>query len=91
VTRDLQENWPEYLIEAWALGTFTVSAALFTALLEYPGSPVHQLIPNGAARRALVGQWTSAVALGSCWPALRRNAMIPFNDSPPNTDQTLFV
>jgi aquaporin Z len=32
-----------------------VSAALFTALLEYPGSPVHQLIPNGAARRALIG------------------------------------
>jgi aquaporin Z len=51
----LRQHWPEYLIEAWALGTFMVSAALFTALLEYPGSPVHQLIPNGAARRALIG------------------------------------
>lgn len=51
----LRQRWPEYLIEAWALGTFMVSAALFTALLEYPGSPVHQFIPNGAARRALIG------------------------------------
>ena len=53
--RALQQHWPEYLIEAWALGTFMVSAALFTALLEFPGSPVHQLIPDGAARRALIG------------------------------------
>jgi aquaporin Z len=53
--RTLQQHWPEYLIEAWALGMFMVSAALFTALLEYPGSPVHQLIPNGTARRALMG------------------------------------
>jgi aquaporin Z len=51
----LRQHWPEYLIEAWALGTFMVSAALFTALLEYPGSPVHQLIQNGFARRALIG------------------------------------
>jgi aquaporin Z len=51
----LRQHWPEYLIEAWALGTFMVSAALFTALLEYPGSPVHQFIPNSHARRALIG------------------------------------
>jgi aquaporin Z len=53
--RALQRHWPEYLIEAWALGTFMVSAALFTALLEYPGSPIHQLIPNGHVRRVLIG------------------------------------
>src|SRR5688572_16679949 len=51
----LRQHWPEYLIEAWALGTFMISAVLFTALLEYPGSPVHQFIPNGAVRRALIG------------------------------------
>jgi aquaporin Z len=53
--RALQRHWPLYLIEAWALGTFMVSAALFTALLEHPSSPVHQLIPNSDARRALIG------------------------------------
>jgi aquaporin Z len=42
-------------MEAAALGMFMISAALFTALLEYPGSPVHQLIPNSTARRALIG------------------------------------
>jgi aquaporin Z len=51
----LRQHWPEYLIEAWALGTFMVSAALFTALFEYPGSPVHRLIPDGFIRRALIG------------------------------------
>ena len=53
--RALQQHWPEYLIEAWALGTFMISAVMFTALLEYPGSPLHQLIPNPHVRRALIG------------------------------------
>jgi aquaporin Z len=51
----LRQHWPEYLIEAWALGMFMVSAALFTALLEYPGSPVHRRVSNAHARRALIG------------------------------------
>jgi aquaporin Z len=55
MVRSLKQHWPEYLIEAWALGTFMVSAALFTALLEYPGSAVHQLLPNAHIRRALIG------------------------------------
>ena len=37
----LEQHWPEYLIESWALGTFMLSAAGFTALLEHPASPVH--------------------------------------------------
>lgn len=53
--RALQRHWPQYLIEAWALGMFMVSAALFTALLEHPASAVHQLIPNSQARRAVIG------------------------------------
>src|SRR5689334_13900022 len=55
VLASLRSHWPEYLIEAWALGTFMVSAALFTALWEHPGSPVHAWIPNSAVRRALIG------------------------------------
>jgi len=51
----LGKHWPEYFIEAMLLGSFMVSATLFTALLEYPGWPLHQLIPNGHVRRALVG------------------------------------
>jgi len=61
----LRRHWPEYLMEAWALGTFMISAAVFTALMGYPGSPVHELIPNGPARRALIGlaMGLTAVAL----------------------------
>jgi aquaporin Z len=54
-SRALRQHWPEYLIEAWALGTFMVSAVFFTALLEYPSSMAHQLVPNGAVRRTLIG------------------------------------
>jgi aquaporin Z len=45
----------EYLIEAALLGTFMISACGFTVLLEYPSSPVHQLIANGDFRRFLTG------------------------------------
>ncbi len=62
--RALEQHWPEYLIEAWALGMFMISAALFTALLEHPGSPVHQLLPNGNARRALIGLAMGLTAIG---------------------------
>ncbi len=62
--RALQLHWPEYLIEAWALGTFMISAAVVTSLLEYPGSPLHALIPNAAMRRALIGLAMGLTAIG---------------------------
>jgi aquaporin Z len=51
----LLRNWPEYLIEGWALGTFMVSAGIVATLLEYPGSPVHRAIVDPTARRVLGG------------------------------------
>ncbi|MCC7412418.1 MAG: aquaporin [Gammaproteobacteria bacterium] len=48
-------HWPEYLIEGWALGMFMISAGVFTTLLEYPGSPVHVLVPDPVLRRVLIG------------------------------------
>src|SRR5436309_3131132 len=32
----LRSHWPEYLIEAAALGAFMISACVFTVLLEHP-------------------------------------------------------
>jgi len=61
----LREHWPEYLIEAWALGMFMISAAVFASLLGYPGSPLVEALPNEALRRALVG-----IAMGSTAVAL---------------------
>jgi aquaporin Z len=51
----LHQHWPEYLIEAAALGIFMVSACAFGALLWYPGSPAAQAIPDGVLRRFLMG------------------------------------
>jgi len=47
-------------MEAGGLGLFMISACLFGALLEFPGSPVHQLIPSVLLRRLLMG-----LAMGS--------------------------
>jgi len=52
--RALRQHWPEYLIEAVALGTFMLSAVFFTALLNHPASPV-QLGHHIFLRRALSG------------------------------------
>jgi aquaporin Z len=61
----LAEHWPEYLIEAWALGTFMISAGLVATLLGFPGSPVHRLIPDPMPRNVLGGaaMGLTAVAL----------------------------
>ena len=54
-----ESNWldhaPEYLIEAWGLGTFMLSAGFFGTLLEAPGSPVRQALADPFLRRALMG------------------------------------
>jgi aquaporin Z len=51
----LRRHWPEYLMEAFGLGAFMVSAGLFATLFWYPGSPVALAVPDGVLRRALMG------------------------------------
>ncbi|MCI0528373.1 MAG: aquaporin [Nitrospira sp.] len=51
----LRRHWPEYLMEAAGLGIFMISAGLFGTILEYPGSPIHQVIPDPLLRRFLMG------------------------------------
>lgn len=51
----LRDHWPEYLLEGLELGLFMVSACVFVVLLEYPGSPVHQALPDPTFRRVLIG------------------------------------
>jgi aquaporin Z len=48
-------HWPEYLMEAAELGAFLLSACLFTALFEFPSSPVHVAIADATLRRVLIG------------------------------------
>ena len=53
--RNPAAHWPEYFIEAWALGMFMISAGVFTLLLESPASPLHAAIPDAFLRRLLTG------------------------------------
>jgi aquaporin Z len=48
-------HWPEYAIEAAALGTFMVSAAIFATALYHPSSSLTAAISNEWLRRALMG------------------------------------
>jgi aquaporin Z len=51
----LRAHWPEYLIEAWALGMFMVSAGVITTLFDYPGSPVNRALSDSDLQRVLTG------------------------------------
>lgn len=51
----LRQHWPEYVCEAACLGAFMISAGTFTALLEYPNSPMRQALPGDFLRLALNG------------------------------------
>jgi aquaporin Z len=48
-------HWPEYLIEAGALGTFMISACVFGTLLGHPSSPVVAAVPSDFVRRMMMG------------------------------------
>lgn len=50
-----ERHWRHYLMEAAGLATFMISASLFTTLLEYPGSPVHQAVGSTIWRHVLLG------------------------------------
>lgn len=59
----------KYLIEGWALGMFMVSATLFAGLLEMPGQPLHEWIPNPFVRRWLMGLAMGLTAVGLIYSA----------------------
>jgi len=54
----------EFAAEALGLGLFMVSACAFTTWFEHPDSPLRAAIPNGDARRALVGLAMGLTAIG---------------------------
>ena len=53
--QSLRQHWPEYLIEAWALGFFMLSAGVSVVLIETPIISIPSLIPDADIRRALIG------------------------------------
>jgi aquaporin Z len=60
-TAALRSHWPEYFMEAAALGAFMISACVCSVLLEHPSSPIHQSLADlPIVRQALMG-----LAMGS--------------------------
>jgi aquaporin Z len=59
----LRDNLKIYLIEAWALGMFMVSACAFVILVEHPDLPVRAAIASPLARRFLIGLAMGVTAL----------------------------
>ena len=57
-------HWPEYAIEAAALGTFMVSAALFATALYHPSSRLAAGISNEWLRRGVMGLAMGLTAVG---------------------------
>jgi aquaporin Z len=57
-------HWPEYAIEAALLGTFMLSACLFTVLLFHPASPIPAALPDPTLRRLLMGLAMGGTAVG---------------------------
>jgi len=55
VQQAIATHWPEYVMEAAGLGAFMISACVFGALYEYPGSPVRQVVPFQLLRRLFMG------------------------------------
>lgn len=61
----LKINWRIYLMEAWGLGTFMVSAVLFTILIEHPALPVRLAFDEQpGTRRFLIGIAMGITAIG---------------------------
>ena len=60
----MRAHWPEYLMEGAGLGLFMISAAVVTTLLEYPKSPMHDVLPDPVVRRVLIGLAMGLTAIG---------------------------
>ncbi len=78
-TSTRQFHWPEYLMEAAELALFMISAAAFGTLLEYPGSPVRQMIHDPFIRRGLMGIAMGATAIGIIYSRLGKQSGGHFN------------
>lgn len=59
----LRAHWPEYAIEAWALGTFMLIACGVATLLGHESSPVRAWLGGGIASRCVAGFAMGATAV----------------------------
>src|SRR5579864_9272092 len=77
----LLSHWPDYLIEAWALGMFMISASVVTTALEYPGALLHGVIGDPRLRLALIGLAMGATAVALIYSPWGRRSGAHMNPS----------
>jgi aquaporin Z len=77
----LKQHWPEYLMEAAELGLFMLSACAFTALLFHPSSPLARAVPDGIARRLLMGLAMGSTAIAIIFSPIGKRSGAHFNPS----------
>jgi aquaporin Z len=75
----LIDHWAEYAIEAAGIALFMTSALGFTALLEYPSSPVRQAIASATLRRVLMGLAMGATAVALVYSPWGQRSGAHFN------------
>ena len=73
----LKNHWPEYLIEAWCLAAFMVSACAFGVALFHPDSPASAFGP--AARNASMGLLMGVTAVAIILSPWGRRSGAHFN------------
>jgi aquaporin Z len=74
-----RRHWPEYAIEAALLGSFMVSACLFSVVLFYPGWPAAHFFPDPFARRVLMGLAMGSTAIGLNYSAWGKQSGAHYN------------
>ncbi len=65
MVRTFKAHWPEYLMEAWGLGTFMVSAVFFTIIVEHPDLWIREMLHDQPmTRRLIIGLAMGFTAIG---------------------------
>ena len=77
----LRQHWPEYLIEAAGLGTFMISACVFTVLLMHPALPAAHWLIAPVWRRALIGIAMGLTAITLIYSPWGKRSGAHFNPS----------
>src|SRR5262249_1822194 len=77
----LKQHWPEYLMEAAELGIFMVAACISGVVLEHPGSPARQALPDPSLRRVLGGLAMGVTAVSIIYSPFGQRSGAHFNPS----------
>jgi aquaporin Z len=74
-------HWPEYAMEGALLGMFMISACLFTVIIEFPGTPIHEAISSAVLRRVLTGIAMGLTAIALIYSSWGQRSGAHFNPS----------